>query len=460
MNYEEWTPQLSDTSEPIYRRIVSAIVEDLAQQRLRPGMRMPTHRELADQLNINVGTVTRAYALAQEMGLLSGEIGRGTFISAPAPAETRADGAPAVVDLMINKPPTLDNGAILRKALAQIVEGHSVTQFLEYPPSNGRERHRQAATRLAQMTGVEVGADQVVLANGAQQAMMAAVSACTEPGGLLATEALNYVGIHRLADFLRLRIAAVAIDEHGMLPDSFERICRTERVSVLVVTPSIHNPTTATLTLDRRRELARIAGQYGVPIVENDVYGALIERPDPPIFTLAESPCWYVCGFSKTVTSGIRVGYAISSAPNLGPALSAIHATTWTVAPLMLEIASQWIFDGTVARMIASHRLAAAERQRLAAEVLDDTPFHAHPQSYHIWLPLPSRWRPHEFVEACLKNGAAVTSGTHFQMGPSYMQNAVRVSLGAEADIDLLRLGLTRLKQTLQASPAPAAMII
>lgn len=457
---ENWIPQLSETAEPIYRRIVTAIVEDLAHHRLRPGMRMPTHRELADRLDINVGTVTRAYALAREMGLLSGEIGRGTFISAPAAAEAAGDGAPEVIDLMINKPPTLDEGAVLRKALSQIAEGYSVTQYLEYPPSNGRMRHREAGTRLAQLSGVEVTADQVVLANGAQQAMMAAVSACTEPGDLLATEALNYAGVRRLAEFLRLRIAAVAMDEHGMLPDSFERICRSEKVSVLVVTPSIHNPTTATLPLDRRQELVRIAAHYGVPIVENDVYGALIENRDPPIFSMSEELCWYICGFSKTVTSGIRVGYAISSAGNPGRALSAIHATTWTVAPLMLEIASLWVFDGTVQRMIASHRLAASERQQIAREIFGESAFQSHPQSYHIWLPLPARWRPHEFVEACLKAGVAVTSGAHFQTGPSYAQNAVRVSLGAEPDPGVLRQGLMRLAETLSAAPAPAAMII
>ena len=457
---ETWIPQLSETAEPIYRRIVSAIVEDLAHHRLRPGMRMPTHRELADRLDINVGTVTRAYTLAREMGLLSGEIGRGTFINVPAAAAGASEGAPEVIDLMINKPPTLDEGASLRKALSQIAEGYSVTQFLEYPPSNGHERHREAGIRLAQLTGVEITSDQVVLANGAQQALMAAVSACTEPGDLLATEALNYAGIPRLAEFLRLRMAAVALDEHGMIPDSFERICRSEKVSVLVVTPSIHNPTTATLSLERRKELARIAAGYGVPIVENDVYGALIENRDPPIFTLAEVPCWYVCGFSKAVTSGIRVGYAISSAGNPGRALSAIHASTWTVAPLMLEIASLWVFDGTVQRMIASHRIAATERQQIAREILGEYGFQSHPQSYHLWLPLPARWRPHEFVDACLKNGVAVTSGAHFQTGPNYAQNAVRISLGAELDPAVMRQGLIRVAETLGAAPAPAAMII
>ncbi|MCR8547520.1 PLP-dependent aminotransferase family protein [Salipiger sp. P9] len=458
---EEWIPQLPDTAEPIYRRIVAAIMDDLASQRLQPGMRLPTHRELADRLGVNVGTVTRAYAHARRLGLLTGEIGRGTFISPSAAQNGRAEDAPSVIDLMMNKPLTLENGAFFRKSLTQIAETYSVTQFLEYPPSNGRERHRLAGVKMAQLTGVTAKPEQIVLTNGAQQALLAAVSGLTEPGDLMATEALNYAGIRRLAEFLRLRIASVEIDENGMLPDSFERLCKAEKISVLVVTPSIHNPTTATLDLERRKALARIAGIYGVPIVENDVYGALIENPDPPIFTMAESPCWYVCGFSKTVSSGIRVGFAVSSsADRVGRGLSAVHASTWTVAPLMLELASQWIHDGTAVRLIATHRAATAERQALARSILEDVPFRSHPQSYHLWLPLPSRWRPHEFVDACLKNGVAVSSGAIFQTHPTYMQNAVRVSLGAEQDIEVLRTGLTRLAQTLKFSPAHESLII
>jgi len=463
---EDWLPELAERAGPIYRRIVAAISDDLARQRLRPGMRMPTHRQLADRLGINVGTVTRAYARAREMGLLAGEIGRGTFLSAPAPAPAVAAGpeagaaALAVIDLMINRPPVLEDGAFLRRTLADLAAGRSLAEFLSYPPSNGHERHRLAGTRLAALTGVRAGVDQVVLANGAQQALLAAVSSCTEPGDLLATEALNYAGIRRLADLLRLRIAPVALDGEGMLPDSLEAVCRTGKVAVLVVTPSIHNPTTATLGLERRREIARIAGRHGVPIVENDVYGPLVEGPAPTLFALAETPAWYVCGLSKTVTPGIRVGYAIASSERLGPALAAIHASTWTVAPLMLEIASQWVFEGTVARMIAGHRRAAAERLRLAGEVLAGLPFQSHPQSYHVWLPLPARWPARDFVEACLKGGVAVTPGAIFQTGPGPAPNAVRLSLGGEPDLATLRTGLLRLAQTLAATPAPPEMII
>lgn len=451
---KEWIPQLPDTAEPIYRRIVAALTDDLANQRLQPGMRLPTHRELADRLGVNVGTVTRAYAHARRLGLLTGEIGRGTFINSTALHSGKTEATQGVIDLMLNKPLTLENGAFFRKSLAEIAERLSVTHLMEYPPSNGRERLRLAGVKMAQLTGVNATPEQVVLTNGAQQALLAAVSSVTEPGDLMATEALNYAGIRGLAEFLRLRIASVDIDENGMLPDSFERLCKTNKISVLVVTPSIHNPTTATLDLERRQALARISGAYGIPIVENDVYGALVKNPNTPIFNLAETPCWYICGLSKTVASGIRVAFAISSsAGRAGRGVSAIHATTWTVAPLMLELASQWIHDGTAQRLIGAHRVEITERQALARRILDEVPFRSHPQSYHIWLPLPSRWRAHEFVEACLKNGVAVSSGAIFQTHPTYMQNAVRVCLGAEQDIDLLQTGLTRLAQTLQYAP-------
>lgn len=457
---EDWIPQLPDTAEPIYRRIVTAIMDDLARQRLQPGMRMPTHRDLADQLGINVGTVTRAYAYARKLSLLTGEIGRGTFISPTALRRGEPEDTPGVIDLMMNKPLTLEDGAFFRKSLIQIAETYSVTQFLEYPPANGRERHRLAGVKMAQLTGVNVAPEQVVPTNGAQQALLAAVGSCTEPGDTLATETQNYAGIRGLAEFLRLRLASVAMDQNGMLPDSFEQLCRTRKISVLLVTPSIHNPTTATLDTERRSALARIAGTYGVPIVENDVYGALIENAIPPIFTVAEGPCWYICGLSKTMSSGIRVGFAISSPDRVGRGLATVHATTWTVAPLMLELASQWLHDGTAERLIAGHRAATRERQALARSILVNTPFRSHPQSYHIWLPLPSRWRPHEFVGACLTNGVAVSSGAIFQTDPTNMENAVRVSLGAEQDINALGTGLTRLAQTLNSAPAPSSFVI
>src|SRR5215831_18889632 len=97
-----WTPDLRSRPGPRYAAIAEALAADAGEGRLRPGARLPTHRELADRLGVTVGTVTRAYAEAARRGLVSGEVGRGTFVRAPARplGAAEAGGAPgALVDL-------------------------------------------------------------------------------------------------------------------------------------------------------------------------------------------------------------------------------------------------------------------------------------------------------------------------------------------------------------------------
>ena len=82
----KWFPENLDPSVPRYQALADAIGRDIAGGRLRNGQRMPTHRDLAEDLEINVSTVTRAYKEAERRGLLSGVVGRGTFVSTDAGA--------------------------------------------------------------------------------------------------------------------------------------------------------------------------------------------------------------------------------------------------------------------------------------------------------------------------------------------------------------------------------------
>ena len=90
-----WTPDLRQRTGPRYIAIAEALSEDASGGRLRPGTRLPTHRDLADRLGVTVGTITRAYAEATRRGLVTGEVGRGTFVRAHV---TRVEGRVIAVD--------------------------------------------------------------------------------------------------------------------------------------------------------------------------------------------------------------------------------------------------------------------------------------------------------------------------------------------------------------------------
>src|SRR5262245_44424599 len=123
-----WMPELAGREGPRYLAIADALTDDSAHGRLKPGARLPTHRELADRLGVTVGTVSRAYAEAARRGLVSGEVGRGTFArgttadlgAGPVPPDApRAD-----IDLSRNHPPALEDGpAALARTLSRLARG-------------------------------------------------------------------------------------------------------------------------------------------------------------------------------------------------------------------------------------------------------------------------------------------------------------------------------------------------
>src|SRR5215212_6804537 len=119
-----WTPDLSRREGPRYAAIVEAIAEDVESGRLKPGDRMPTHRDMAGHLGVTVGTVTRAYAEAARRGLLVGETGRGTFVRSGILGAGLAESEEeAVIDLSLNNPPPSAGGLLghaLSKTLADL----------------------------------------------------------------------------------------------------------------------------------------------------------------------------------------------------------------------------------------------------------------------------------------------------------------------------------------------------
>lgn len=468
-----WNPELDRRGGPLYRAIADAIERDIAKRTLAHGMQMPTHRALADRLGVNVATVTRAYAEAKGRGLLVGEVGRGTYVNgalpggpaaeAPAPATpalARATGRRDVVDFRINQPPTAEVEKALMRQLLSIAERTRGLGLLDYQHAPGILAHRAAGAKWVARAGVVAEPERIVVTNGAQQALMATFAVLTQPGNLVLTEAVTYSGIRGLAELFRVRLAGLSIDDRGLLPEAFEAACRKERPAALYLTPTIHNPTAATLPAERRRQIARIAEAFEVPIVEDDIYGPLAGGDPAPIHTLSEGECYYVCGTSKTVAPGLRIGYLVAPPAKVRALANAVYATTWSTPPLTAEIVTAWIESGVAERMLAWHRAESARRQAAAREILGGFDILAQPIGYHLWLRLPPDWRGNDFVAAANANGAALPSSSPFSVDPSATPRAVRLSLGLPESQARMEEGLRRVADTLRRHSLPKSVVV
>ena len=143
------------------------------------------------------------------------------------------------------------------------------------------------------------------------------------------------------------------------------------------------------------------------------------------------------------------------SPPHLVQRLAeAQHDLFLTCPPLMAELFTHRVHDGTAEQLAARQRQEAAIRQRLARDVLGAQAYCAQPTSYHIWLPLPPPWRTSEFVATAAERGVAVDPATAFAIDQARAPHAVRVSLSAAASHDRLRRGLRILVDTLDQRPA------
>lgn len=446
-----------------YRALVEALAQDVAEGRLPTGTRLPPQRDLAFRLGVTVGTVSRAYALAAERGLVSGEVGRGTFVRAAEPAgrpNPVGDGAADLIKLTVNAPPDPSYGRVIAERLAELASGRGTADLWAYTPKQGFPEHRAAAARWIGGAGLDAAPERTIITGGAHQAIVVALTALARPGDTVLIEPLTYAGVCHIAERHGLRLQGVAIDHQGLLPEALDAACRANGTRLLFVNPTAHNPTTATMSPGRREAIAALARRHDLIVIEDDVYGRLPEERPPPIAALAPERTIYISSAAKSVAPGLRLGVLLSP-PALHPRIAdAQHDLFLTCPPLMAELFTHLVNDGTAERLALCQRHEAAARQAIAREILGTRPHQAEPSSYHLWLPLPPPWRTTEFTAAVCARGVAVDPGTAFAVDRARAPHAVRVSLSAAASHDRLRRALQILVATLDEVPARRREVI
>jgi DNA-binding transcriptional MocR family regulator len=462
-----WSPDLRVFSGPRYLAIVSAIGDAVERGHLKAGDKMPTHRDLADTLGVTTGTITRAYSEAAKRGLLVGETGRGTFVKAnifedafPSVSSTEDE---ELIDFSLNIPP-LSVGDSLGKALTGTLSGLAarpgLSALLGYQPALGLKRHRAAGAAWVARSGLTVDTEQVLICTGALHAMTVVFSTLTRPGDSVFTESLTYPGMKNLAHLLHLRLKGLPTDDQGIIPETFERACRVESTRILYTIPTLQNPLGTVMPEARRREIAAIAVRHNVAIVEDNVHSFMLPNPPPPLSSFAPENSYYILSTSKSIAGGMRIGYLVAPERMVEPLATSLRATVWMAAPLMAEIASEWILDGTANRLVEQKRAEAAARQSIAAAALAGFHFDAHPLSFHLWLHLSEPWRSNEFSAQLRRRGVAVTPAEAFVPGREEPPHAVRVCIGAPRSRAQLEKGLGIIRSVLQETPDPCLSIL
>ncbi|MFE5942047.1 PLP-dependent aminotransferase family protein [Streptomyces sp. NPDC056480] len=434
---------------PRYKHLVDGLASDIRSGRLAAGARLPTHRALAAREGIAVVTATRVYAELEAMGLVSREQGRGTFVrDITVPAGHGIDQqvvATDAVDLSFNYPSLPGQADLLRQALREVAASGDLDSLLRYQPHRGRPQDRASIARHLARRGITTDADRIVIAGGAQHGLAITVMATLNAGDVVAVDALTYPGFKVLAHAFQLDLEPVPVTAGGPDLDALEKLCATRPVRAIYTMPTLHNPLGWVLPEADRARLIKIARQYGPLVIEDASYAYLAEEPPPPLAATAPDITVYVSGLSKSVATGLRVGFVVAPPPLLPALERAIRATTWNTPALTTSIACRWLDDGTVDHLEAQKRGDAQARQALAGRELAGLPLVSHPSSYFTWLPLPDDARADRLTATLARQHISVSTAEPYATSPHPPQ-ALRLALGS-TDLDRLRTTLRTVRQ-------------
>jgi len=438
----EFSPNLrQDSDVPLYRQLFEQIATKIRSGTWPRGERLPATRELAGQLGLNRTTISAAYELLESEGLITGQVGRGSFVTGEAAGAAgvdwnglleRADGGkaayPAVagragISFAMSRPSRalfpLDE---FRASCAAVLQRSDLADILQLGSPSGYEPLRRYLMEEARRQGAAVPGDDLLITNGCQQALDLIGRVLLRPGDTVAVEEPIYTGLKSLLSGMGAQLVGIPVGADGMEVAQLERVLERERPRFLVVTSNFQNPTGATLPLSSRRALLDAAYAAGVPVIENDAYGELRYHGDalPSLKQLDERGGTVLLrSFSKVSFPGLRVGWALGPRPLMDRLRHAkesadLHTDQLSQA-VLLDFAESGRLEAHRARVLK----AGAERLEATLDscgrYLPPGTRWTRPQGgMNVWVKLPEPLDASELLARAQKEGVAYLPGRYF----------------------------------------------
>ncbi|MEV4802773.1 PLP-dependent aminotransferase family protein [Nonomuraea sp. NPDC049421] len=453
-----------DLAAQVYRQLLDAILDG----RLRSGERLPPTRELARRLEISRNTVALAYDRLVADGFLVGRAGAGTFVSAePVRGRAAPKGVvrPRTVWQDLPLPPAPSPAArydfrvgvpdarlFPMETWRRLVARELRVSAAGYADPAGHEPLRAAVSRhIGLSRSVHAGPEDVLVTNGAQQALDLIGRVLVEPGTVVAVEEPGYPPARLLFRTLGARVAGIPVDGEGIDVTALPHQAR-----IVYVTPSHQFPLGTPMSLARRAALLAWAERRRAMIIEDDYDSEFRfgDRPLEPLQSLDRAGrVIYVGSFSKTLLPMLRLGFLVAPA-SLAPALRAARQLTdWHGALPTQAALARFIDEGLLSRHIRKATREYAARHAMIAEALD---------ADERLLPVPSTAGLH--LCARLAPGVTVEDGDGLAVEPleAYCgerpaQRGLVLGYGA-IRTDAVAAGLRLLRSRMSAGPAAVAL--
>ena len=351
-----------------------------------------------------------------------------------------------MIDLRLNYPVLQSQYSEWTSRLSSVASRNQATPLLLSAYGGGEEERSTAAEWL----GIPI--ERAFLCSGGHHACVVALLAANLAGKSMAVESLTYPGIKSQCERLGIRLVACEMDGDGVLPESLRDACESHSVSGFYTMPTIHNPLGIVTPLARRLEIVSIARQYGLSIIEDDAYGFLEPLAPANYGTLAPERSFYVWSLSKPFCPGIKTAFMAAPAALADDVVESIRITGSGAAALFASLACEIAGDGTLQHWIEEKRQEGARRQMLARQILGGITSCSHPNSWHVWIPLPHSQRANTVQAELEAKEVQIVTASNFTPADRCAPEAIRISLGGEMDVERLSCGIAEVAQALSLS--------
>jgi GntR family transcriptional regulator / MocR family aminotransferase len=472
-------------TRPLYAQIIETLQREIADGNLPAGTRLPSSRQLANDLHVSRITVVTAYAELEAVGAIESRGGSGTYVlppwTPPRPAGRSGETpaallAPTFPPWQCELVPTVNMereqvlGQVLRGPLTPDTIGFAwgagdprlipMTEFrrallnvLDHdgPAALGPEGGtgypplRQWLATYLRQNGLDATPDDIVITGGTQQTIALVAATLLQPGDRVITEEPTWPGALEVFAAAGARVIGIPLDEGGMRHDRLVDALEHEQPRLIYTVPTFQNPTGAVTSARRRQALCALAEQYGVPIFEDDhVREVRFGQPIPPPLAAFDrrGDVIHAGGFTKSLIPSLRIGYVVAR----GPLREALIARKRTVdlfgSALMQRTLATFLESGAVAhhwRRISRiyHRRHTVMLRALEGHFPPGSKWSGVSGGLVLWVRVP------EGVSVAALHDAAATAGVGFARGAAFFakpanQPYLRLNFAAvdESEID------------------------
>ncbi|NHZ41483.1 aminotransferase-like domain-containing protein [Massilia aquatica] len=290
---------------------------------------------------------------------------------------------------------------------------------LQYGPTDGYPLLREWIANSLSTATCKILPEQVLMTSGSQQALDLLGKVLIDEGSRVLVETPSYLGALQAFSVYRPEFKSVATDEHGLVPSSIAAVAEGARL--LYALPNFQNPTGRSLSIERRQELVETCARLGLPLIEDDPYGALSYKgePFPKMLNMNPDGVIYMGSFSKVLTPGIRLGYVVAPLPLVRRLELAKQAADLHTAQLTQMVVYEVVKDGFLDQHIPTIRALYANQ----CQVMLDAVAEFFPQGVtwtkpeggmFIWVTLPKQIDAMKLLDQAIAAKVAFVPGAPF----------------------------------------------